>query len=88
MKDWWKTSSVGLAGCLIAMIGFWLTSGANYVTRGDVSTMIAKESPYVVDQQLILQNLQSLNEKLARNNELINSLNIEIASLRTEINKD
>ena len=86
MKDWWKTSSIGLAGCLVTMLGFWLTTGATYVTRGEVSEMIVKESPYARDQQLVLKSLESLNNKLERNNELMNALNTEIAGLRAQIN--
>ena len=87
MKDWWKTTTIALAGCVTLMVGFWLTAGANYVTRPEVSNMIRTESPYIVDQQLVLQSLNNLNERLDKNNQLINSLNLEIARLRAEIDK-
>jgi hypothetical protein len=87
MKDWWKTTTVALASCVALMIGFWLTAGASYVTRPEVSNMIRTESPYVVDQQLVLQSLNNLNERLEKNNELIDSLNLEIARLRAELDK-
>jgi len=67
------------------MTGFWLTTGATYVSRGEVSEMIIKESPYARDQQLVLRSLESLNNKLEKNNELINKLNAEISGLRSQI---
>ena len=75
MNDWWKTTTITLAGCVTLMVGFWLTAGANYVTRPEVSSMIRTESPYIVDQQLVLQSLNNLNDRLDKNNELINNLN-------------
>lgn len=87
MKDWWKTTTITLAGCVTLMVGFWITAGANYVTRPQVSEMIRKESPYLVDQQLVLQSLNSLNDRLDENNKVINNLNVEIARLRAELDK-
>ena len=49
--------------------------------------MIQLESPYTSDRQLVLQNLDSINQKLEENNKLINELNVEIARLRAELNR-
>ena len=87
MKDWWKTSAVASFGCIASMLGFWLTSGATYVTRADVSRMIETESPYTSDQRLVLESLNNLSDKLEKNNELINSLNVEIAQLRAKLDQ-
>ena len=86
MKDWWKTSAIGLAGCLATVFSFWLTTGVTHVTRNEVSAMIVKESPYTRDQQLILKSLERLNNNLDKNNDLMNALNVEIAELRSQIN--
>ena len=87
MKDWWKTTSITLSSCILLMLGFWVTAGSGFVTRPEVSEMIRTESPYIVDQQLVLQSLNNLNERLEKNNVLIDSLNLEIARLRAELDK-
>jgi|TARA_R100000152_G_C6712917_1_gene140208 uncharacterized small protein (DUF1192 family) len=69
------------------MAGFWMTQAKNYVTRSDVSAMIQSESPYLVDKQLVLQNISEMKDVLKQNTQVISALNIEIARLRAELDK-
>lgn len=69
------------------MAGFWMTQARNYVTRGEVSDMIQSESPYLVDKQLVLQNISEMKDVLKQNTQVISELNIEIARLRAELDK-
>ena len=87
MKDSWKSIAVGAMSCVTLMVGFWLVEARNYVSRAEASAMIQTESPYIVDQQLVLQSLDNLNRQLETNNRLITDLNLELARLRAEIDK-
>ena len=87
MKDSWKTIAVAAMSCVTLMVSFWLIEARNYVSRAEASEMIQLESPYTSDRQLVLQNLDSINQKLEENNKLINELNVEIARLRAELNR-
>ena len=85
MKDSWRTIAIASISCITLMLGFWLVESKNYISRADASEMIQLESPYTVDRQLVLKNLDSINQKLEENNKLINVLNVEIARLRAEL---
>jgi len=87
MKDAWKSIAVGAISCLTLMIGFWLVEAREYVSRAEVSEMIKTQSPYVADRQLILTSMDNLSRTLEENNKAINSLNVEIARLRAELDK-
>ena len=87
IKDNWKTAAVTATSCVIMMVSFWLVQAKDYVTRNEVSDMIQTESPYLVDKQLVLQNINDMKEVLKDNTQVISQLNIEIARLRTELNK-
>tara|TARA_R110000824_G_scaffold322534_4_gene509361 strand:+ start:586 stop:858 length:273 start_codon:yes stop_codon:yes gene_type:complete len=87
MKDSWKSIAVGAISCLTLMVGFWLVEAREYVSRSEVSEMIKTQSPYVADRQLILAGMENLSETLEENNRAINSLNVEIARLRAELDK-
>tara|TARA_R110000824_G_scaffold139554_1_gene304702 strand:- start:101 stop:319 length:219 start_codon:yes stop_codon:yes gene_type:complete len=69
------------------MVGFWMVEAREYVTRVGVVEMIETRSPYVADRQLILVGIDNLNKTLEENNKAINSLNVEIARLRAELDK-
>jgi regulator of replication initiation timing len=49
--------------------------------------MIQTESPYLVDKQLVLQNINEMKDVLQKNTEVIAQLNLEIARLRTELDR-
>lgn len=87
MKDTWKSIAVGALSCLTLMVGFWLVEAREYVSRTEVSEMIKTQSPYVADRQLILASMDNLSRTLEENNKAINSLNVEIARLRAELDK-
>jgi hypothetical protein len=87
IKDTWKTAAVTAISCVIMMLSFWLSQARNYVTRDEVSGMIQTESPYLVDKQLVLQNINDMKQVLKDNTQVISELNVEIARLRTELNK-
>lgn len=87
IKDNWKTAAVTATSCVIMMVSFWLIQAKDYVTRNEVSDMIQTESPYLVDKQLVLQNINDMKEVLKDNTQVISQLNIEIARLRSELDK-
>tara|TARA_R110002012_G_scaffold260259_1_gene441908 strand:- start:675 stop:950 length:276 start_codon:yes stop_codon:yes gene_type:complete len=87
IKDTWKTVAVTAISCVIMMISFWLTQAKDYVTRNEVSDMIQTESPYLVDKQLVLQNINDMKQVLKDNTQVISQLNVEIARLRSELSK-
>tara|TARA_Y100000401_G_C8294619_1_gene210619 strand:- start:786 stop:1061 length:276 start_codon:yes stop_codon:yes gene_type:complete len=87
IKDTWKTAAVTAISCVIMMVGFWLTQAKDYVTRVEVSDMIQTESPYLVDKQLVLQNINDMKQVLKDNTQVISQLTVEIARLRGELDK-
>ena len=87
IKDNWKTAAVTATSCVIMMVSFWLVQAKDYVTRSQVSDMIQTESPYLVDKQLVLENINEMKEVLRKNTEVISQLNLEIARLRTELDR-
>lgn len=87
MKDSWKTVAISATSCVIMMAGFWMTQAKDYVTRPEVSEMIQTESPYLGDKQLVLQNINEMKEVLKQNTQVISALNIEIARLRSELDR-
>ena len=87
MKDIWKTLAVSAASCVILMTSFWLIEVKDYVTRSEASEMIQTQSPYLADRQLVLKSLNDMNDTLRKNTEVISALNLEIARLRTELDR-
>jgi hypothetical protein len=87
MKDIWKTLAISAASCVILMTSFWLIEVKDYVTRSEASQMIQTQSPYLADRQLVLKSLNDMNDALRKNTEVISELNLEIARLRTELDR-
>ena len=87
MKEAWKTLAISAASCVILMTSFWLIEVKDYVTRSEASEMIQTQSPYLADRQLVLKSLNDMNEALRKNTEVISELNLEIARLRTELDR-
>ena len=87
MKDIWKTLAISAASCVILMTSFWLIEVKDYVTRSEASEMIQTQSPYLADRQLVLKSLNDMNDTLRKNTEVISALNLEIARLRTELDR-
>ena len=87
MKEAWKTLAISAASCVILMTSFWLIEVKDYVTRSEASQMIQTQSPYLADRQLVLKSLNDMNEALRKNTEVISELNLEIARLRTELDR-
>ena len=69
------------------MTSFWLIEVKDYVTRSEASQMIQTQSPYLADRQLVLKSLNDMNDTLRKNTEVISALNLEIARLRTELDR-
>ena len=87
MRDVWKTVAASAISCVVLMASFWMVTAKDYVTRTQVSDMIQTESPYLVDKQLVLENINEMKEVLRKNTEVISQLNLEIARLRTELDR-
>ena len=87
MKDIWKTLAISSLSCVVLMVSFWLVEVKDYVTRVEASQMIQTQSPYLVDKQVVLKSLNDMNEVLRKNTEVISELNLEIARLRTELDR-
>ena len=87
MKEAWRTLAISAASCVILMTSFWLIEVKDYVTRSEASEMIQTQSPYLADRQLVLKSLNDMNDTLRKNTEVISALNLEIARLRTELDR-
>jgi len=87
MKDIWKTVAISAVSCVVLMVSFWLVEVKDYVTRAETSQMIQTQSPYLVDKQVVLKSLNDMSEALRKNTEVISELNLEIARLRTELDR-
>lgn len=78
----WQQVATSLVAVVVAMLGFWLVEGREYVTRLQVREMISLESPYVQDRNMVLDRLA---EAATVNRELtaaINDLRVELSELR------
>ena len=87
MSDIWKTVAISATSCVVLMVSFWLVEMKDYVTRSEASTMIQTQSPYLADRQLVLKSLNDMTETIRKNTEVISELNLEIARLRTELDR-
>ena len=87
MGDIWKTIATSALSCAILMVGFWVIQARDYVTRPEVSDMIQTESPYLLDRGLVLENIRDMKDVLEKNTQVISQLNLEIARLRTELDR-
>ena len=87
MSDIWKTVAISATSCVVLMVSFWLVEMKDYVTRAEGSTMIKTQSPYLADRQLVLKSLNDMTETIRKNTEVISELNLEIARLRTELDR-
>ena len=87
MKDIWKTLAISSLSCVVLMVSFWLVEVKDYVTRVEASQMIQTQSPYLADKQVVLKSLNDMTESLRKNTEVISELNLEIARLRTELDR-
>ena len=87
MRDIWKTLAISATSCVVLMVSFWLIEMKDYVTRDQASQMIQTQSHYLVDKQVVLKSLNDMNEVLRKNTEVISELNLEIARLRTELDR-
>lgn len=88
-NTFWRQVGTASISCIVLMIGWWLAQGRNVAMREDVEAMIKRDSPYVVDKQIIFErinNLESYNQTYMKawdkNIEVINELKIELARLR------
>ena len=87
MSDIWKTVAISATSCVVLMVSFWLVEMKDYVTSAEASTMIQTQSPYLADRQLVLKSLNDMTETIRKNTEVISELNLEIARLRTELDR-
>ena len=87
MSDIWKTVAISATSCVVLMVSFWLVEMKDYVTRAEASTMIQTQSPYLADRQLVLKSLNDMTETIRKNTEVFSELNLEIARLRTELDR-
>ena len=91
MKQLWTQATVALATAIFGMIGFWLVEGRQLVARDDVLSMLATQSPYVVDRKLIFEALAdrknsqaALAEAIKANTSAVADLRVVIAELNAE----
>ena len=87
MRDIWKTLAISAASCVVLMVSFWMIEMKDYITRDQASQMIQTQSPYLADRQLVLKSLNDMTETIRKNTEVISALNLEIARLRTDLDR-
>ena len=86
-ETFWKTISFTCITSIFLMCGFWLVEVKGYVSQDKVSQMIQRESPYLLERELIRTTLDDVRVNLKANTQVLNSLNVEIARLRAEIER-
>lgn len=67
VTDIWKYAAIALLSAFLTAAGHFAALGNNLTTRTEVSSMIAKESPYVPDRNLlhsIISRLDRIETKL------------------------
>lgn len=89
MNDLIKQACIVLITIVISMTGFWMMIGRDLVTREEVSSMIAKEAPYMKDRSLILDSLvqnrksnEALEKAINTNTQAIIEFKIYLQELR------
>jgi hypothetical protein len=80
----WQQVATSLVAVVVSMLGFWLVEGREYVTRAEASEMIAKESPYIRDRNMVLDRLSEMVEINRQLAQAIQDLRVEISELRIE----
>lgn len=81
--EMWKQGAIQLAVVVVAMLGFWIVEGREYVTRAEVSEMISRESPYSNDRSMILQSIGDASEDRKQLTSAIRSLEQVVVELKT-----
>lgn len=77
-----NTILAALATAVVAMTGFWLVSGREYISRSEAAIMIETQSPYIKDQSLILSRLKELVEVNKELQKTVADLKTEVAELK------
>ena len=80
----WQQVTTSLVAVVLAMLAFWLVEGREYVTRAEASEMIAKESPYIRDRNMVLDRLGEMVEINRQLAQAIQDLRVEISELRSD----
>lgn len=80
----WQQVATSLVAVVVAMLAFWFVEGREYVTRAEASEMIAKESPYIRDRNMVLDRLSEMVEINRQLAQAIQDLRVEISELRIE----
>jgi len=55
-------ASASAVPLIVGVVGWWITSGRNLVTRSEVENMIATTAPYVTDRTAIRTTLEILTK--------------------------
>lgn len=76
-----------LATAVLAMAAFWLVEGRGYISRSEAAVMIEKESPYIKDQNMILNRLTELIETNRELRTALYDLKTEVVELQTLMRK-
>jgi hypothetical protein len=86
--SFWQTLASTAIGIIITLVAFWAGVIRHMVTKQEVCELIETRSPYVNDRQFIMERLAvnkeiqaQLSLALQRNNEVMNELKVQIATL-------
>jgi hypothetical protein len=80
-SDTWRQAVVTLATVVIAMAGFWMIEGREFVTRVEVAGIVQAESPYLPDRAMIQSRLADSVEATRALTKAVSNLEVTLARL-------
>ena len=90
MNDFLKQVLYTLLGIVLAMAGFWMMIGREYVTRAEVVELMETTGPYVRDKGLLMHELtrsiasnKDLKSAIDKNTGAINSLEKQMVLMQS-----
>ncbi len=76
-----------LVGCVVSGASFWVIFARDVPTTGEVSVMITRESPYMQDRALILEQLRQSNESNKALTTAVTELKVAVGRLEEALRK-
>ncbi len=77
----WKSLAIALFGIVATGASAWMVFDQGVVGREEVSRMIAEQSPYLTDRQIVRETLEANSEMLKKIAADVNSIKVEQARL-------
>ena len=89
VTDWYKTTTVFLAGVVMSLVGSLLLVPRNVLTKDDLDRLmpqyIAEYSPYTGDAKNIATQLQELHDQNIATQERLRQIQIDVANISAKV---